>query len=51
MHKKTNKIQYYHITDKAKNNQGIKEMKKKYVCVCVCVCVCLDAGWSFRLVH
>ena len=43
MHKKTNKIQFYHITDKAKNNQRIKEMKKKYVCVCVCVCVCMCA--------
>jgi hypothetical protein len=41
MHKKTNKIQFYHITDKAKNNQRIKEMRK----TCVCVCVCLDAGW------
>jgi len=43
MHKKTSKIQFYHIRDKAENNQRIQEMRK--TCVCVCVCVCLDAGW------
>ena len=39
MYKKTNKIQFYHITDKPENNQRIKETRKKYVYVC------LDAGW------
>jgi len=34
MHKKTSKIQFYHITDKAENNQRIKRNKEN-VCVCV----------------
>ena len=38
MHKKTSKIQFNHITDKAENNKRIKRNEVK-------VCVCLDAGW------
>ena len=40
MHKKTRKIQFYHITDKAENNQRIKRNKEN-----MCVCVCLNDGW------
>ena len=46
MHKKTRKIQFNHITDKAKNNKRIKRNEEK-VCVCVCVWM-LDDVW---LVH
>ena len=38
MHKKTRKIQFDHITDKAENNQRIKRNEEK-------VCVCLDVVW------
>jgi len=31
MHKKTSKIQFYHITDKAENNQRITETRKQCV--------------------
>jgi len=41
MHKKTRKIQFNHITDKAENNKRIKRNEENIVCVCVC----LDAGW------
>ena len=44
MHKKTRKIQFYQITDKAGNIKRIQRNEEN-VCVCVCVCVCLDAGW------
>jgi hypothetical protein len=33
----TRKLQFYHITDKAENNQRIKRNEE--------MCVCLDAGW------
>jgi len=50
MHKKTSKIQFYHIRDKAENNQRIQEMTKTCVCVCVCVCVwMLDGVWLVHL--
>ena len=32
MHKKTRKIQFNHIIDKADNNKRIKINEKKYVC-------------------
>ena len=58
MHKKTNKIQFYHITDKAKNNQRIKRNEENvcvFVCVCVrarvCVCVCVWMLGGDRLVY
>ena len=44
MHKKTRKIQFYQITDKAENIKRIQRNEEN-VCVCVCVCVCMDAGW------
>jgi hypothetical protein len=50
MHKKTRKIQFYQITDKAVNVKRIQRNEEN-VCVCVCVCVCvwmLDGVW---LVH
>ena len=40
IHKKTRKIQFNHITEKAENNKRIKRNEEK-----VCVCVCLDDGW------
>ena len=45
MHKKTSKIQFYHITNKAENNQRIRIDEK--VCACLCVWM-LDGVW---LVH
>jgi hypothetical protein len=44
MHKKTRKIQFYHITGKTENNKRIKRNEEK---VCVCVWM-LDGVW---LVH
>ena len=35
MHKKTRKIQLYHIRDKAENIQRITNNRGKGVCVCV----------------
>ena len=45
LHKKTRKIQFYHITDKPENNQRIKRNKKN---VCVCVLM-LDGAWLVHL--
>jgi hypothetical protein len=36
MHKKTRKLQFNHLRDKAENNKRIKRNEEK---------VCLDAGW------
>ena len=37
MHKKTRKIQFNHITEKAENNKRIKRNEEK-VCMCVFGC-------------
>ena len=44
-HKKTSKIQFYHITNKAENNQRIKRNEEN---MCVCVWM-LDGVWLVHL--
>ena len=39
MHKKRRKIQFYHITNKAENNQRIKRNEEN-------MCVCVFGCWS-----
>jgi hypothetical protein len=47
MHKKTRKIQFYHITEKAENNQRIQRNEGK-VRVCLCVWM-LDGVWLVQI--